>query len=112
MKGKMKKLLLAVLAVVAVLMYVPDLHAQSASANATVTADVNATLGFTKDTDVSFGGVQVGNSPILDPQGSGHSEVGAGALLQPPLRFSPSRLLQHWYDRTPGEMNRVSGTGG
>ena len=77
----MKKLLLAVLAVVAVLMYVPDLHAQSASANATVTADVNATLGVTKDTDVSFGGVQVGSTPILDPQGTAHSEVGAGATV-------------------------------
>lgn len=71
MEVRLKKLLLAVLAVVAVLMYVPALHTQSASAN--------ATLGVSKDTDVSFGGVQVGSTPILDPRGSAHSEVGAGA---------------------------------
>jgi len=77
----MKKLLLTALAILVVLAMVPVVQAQTAQDNATVTATINTALGITKNTDVDFGGVQQGSTPVLDPQGTGHSQVGAGAVV-------------------------------
>ena len=46
------------------------------AANATVDAVVLANLTLTKNFDVDFGNIAATGTPILDPKGTGHTDVG------------------------------------
>ncbi len=51
------------------------------SAIATVDATVLANLTITKNTDVDFGNIPATGTPILDPKGASHTDVGSRATV-------------------------------
>ena len=74
----MKKLLTKLLALVVVVSFAGLAHGQ-VNATADVTADVVTALAISNVSDVAFGNVEVGTTPVLEPQGTGHTDVGVTA---------------------------------
>jgi len=67
----MKRLLTKLTLLLTVALFAGAVNAQVA-ATADVTADVVTALEITPVADVAFGNVELGTSPVLEPQGTGH----------------------------------------
>ena len=73
----MKQLLTIILAITMIL----NFGLAQEQATATVDATVLANLTLAKDYDVNFGNIPATGTPILNPKGTGHTDVGTQAVV-------------------------------
>lgn len=62
-----------------ILLLLPMVLLAQVQETAEVTATVQAELTLTKEADVSFGNISATSSPVLDPKGENHVDVGVNA---------------------------------